>query len=191
MIWLRFFLTLATGGIKITAGSTYTASFYYRFPTSSSFTGSVVVGLQTTSGQALGSATASISGSQTSWKQVTVSITPSATPSSTSNLFTITFDGAAASGQNINFAMLSLFPPTFKNRVNGMRQDLAQALADIGPAFFRFPGGNNLEGQTVASRWQWNTTVNFYRYFSLFISHFDEFGVLLGWSFNQQTRTSR
>lgn len=27
------------------------------------------------------------------------------------------------------------------------------------PAFFRFPGGNNLEGQTFATRWQWNATV--------------------------------
>jgi alpha-N-arabinofuranosidase len=28
------------------------------------------------------------------------------------------------------------------------------------PSFFRLPGGNNLEGQTVATRWQWNNTVN-------------------------------
>ncbi|KIJ46036.1 glycoside hydrolase family 51 protein [Sphaerobolus stellatus SS14] len=146
-------------GLKVTAGSTYTASFYYRFPTSSSFSGSVTVGLQTAGGQALGSTTATISGSQTSWQQVTVTFQATTTPSSTSNLFTVTLDGAAASGQNINFAMLSLFPPTFKNRANGMRQDIAQALADIAPASFRFPGGNNLEGNTVSTRWQWNTTV--------------------------------
>lgn len=34
-----------------------------------------------------------------------------------------------------------------------------QALVEMGPSFFRFPGGNNLEGQTAATRWQWNTTV--------------------------------
>jgi len=28
------------------------------------------------------------------------------------------------------------------------------------PSFFRLPGGNNLEGQTVATRWQWNNTVS-------------------------------
>ncbi|KAF8880022.1 glycoside hydrolase superfamily [Infundibulicybe gibba] len=55
--------------------------------------------------------------------------------------------------------MLSLFPPTFKNRANGMRVDIAEALAEMGPSFFRLPGGNNLEGQTVATRWQWNNTV--------------------------------
>ncbi|KAF8880023.1 glycoside hydrolase family 51 protein [Infundibulicybe gibba] len=146
-------------GIKVTAGSTYTASFFYRFPTASSFRGNVVVGLQTTGGQVLASATAAVSGAQTTWAQVTVTLHPTTTPSSTSNRFTVTLDGAAASGQTINFAMLSLFPPTFKNRANGMRADVAGALAEMGPSFFRFPGGNNLEGQTVATRWQWNNTL--------------------------------
>ncbi|KAF8882698.1 alfa-L-arabinofuranosidase precursor [Infundibulicybe gibba] len=146
-------------GIKVTAGSTYTASFFYRFPTASSFRGNVVVGLQTTGGQVLASATAAVSGVQTTWTQVSVTLNPTTTPSSTSNLFTVTLDGAAASGQTINFAMLSLFPPTFKNRANGMRVDIAEALAEMGPSFFRLPGGNNLEGQTVATRWQWNNTV--------------------------------
>jgi alpha-N-arabinofuranosidase len=146
-------------GIKVTAGSKYTASFYYRFPTSSSFKGHVVIGLQSTSGQVFGSATAQLSGSQTTWKQISVSITPSANASNTTNLFTITVDGASAAGQTINFAMFSLFPPTFKNRVNGMRVDIAETLAEMGPSFFRLPGGNNLEGQTTATRWQWNATV--------------------------------
>lgn len=112
-------------GIKVTAGSTYTASFFYRFPATTSFQGNVVVGLQTTSGQVLVSASTAISGAQTSWQQITVTLRPTTTPSSTANIFTITLDGAAASGQNINFAMLSLFPPTFKNRPNGMRADIA------------------------------------------------------------------
>jgi len=40
-----------------------------------------------------------------------------------------------------------------------MRLDIGTALAEMGPSFCRFPGGNNLEGQTVATRWQWNTTI--------------------------------
>ncbi|KAF8891085.1 alfa-L-arabinofuranosidase precursor [Gymnopilus junonius] len=146
-------------GIKVAAGSTYSASFYYRFPTSSSFSGNAVINLQSTSGQVFGSATVQLSGSQTTWKQVSASITPSTSASSTSNLFTVTLDGASASGQTINFAMFSLFPPTFKGRANGMRVDIAEALAEMGPSFFRLPGGNNLEGQTTATRWQWNATV--------------------------------
>ncbi|KAF9459124.1 alfa-L-arabinofuranosidase precursor [Collybia nuda] len=146
-------------GIKVTAGSTYTASFFYRFPTATRFRGNAIISLQTTSGQVLGSTTTALSGAQTTWKKVTVQFSPTKTPSSTANRFVITVDGSAASGQSINFAMLSLFPPTFKNRANGMRVDIATTLAEMGPSFFRLPGGNNLEGQTVPTRWQWNTTL--------------------------------
>lgn len=38
--------------------------------------------------------------------------------------------------------MVSLFPQdTFKGRKNGLRKDLAQAIADLKPKFIRFPGG--------------------------------------------------
>ncbi|KAG6810930.1 hypothetical protein H0H92_009737 [Tricholoma furcatifolium] len=146
-------------GIKVTPGSTYSASFYYRFPTASSFSGTATVSLQTTGGEILGSSTVTLSGSQTSWVQVTTQIVPTINPGSTSNQFAITLSGAAAAGQTINFAMLSLFPPTFNNRPNGMREDIATILSEMGPSFFRFPGGNNLEGQTFDQRWQWNATV--------------------------------
>ncbi|KAK0196649.1 arabinofuranosidase [Armillaria mellea] len=145
-------------GIKLTQGSLYTASFFYRFPSASSFRGNINVGLQTTTGQVLASSSIFVSGSHTSWTQVNARLRPSTTPTSTANIFTVTVDGAAASGQTINFAMFSLFPPTFKNRLNGMRVDIANALQDLGPSFFRFPGGNNLGG-TVAQRWQWNATL--------------------------------
>ena len=51
---------------------------------------------------------------------------------------------------------ISLFPVnTFKNRENGMRRDLAQALADLKPGIFRFPGGCIVEGTDLATRYQW------------------------------------
>ncbi|KAF8607098.1 glycoside hydrolase [Ceratobasidium sp. AG-I] len=57
--------------------------------------------------------------------------------------------------------MFSLFPPTYKGRANGMRVDLAEALAATKPGVWRFPGGNNLEGGTVATRWKWNETAGY------------------------------
>ncbi|KAJ7098378.1 alfa-L-arabinofuranosidase precursor [Mycena epipterygia] len=146
-------------GIKVAAGSTYTASFHYRFPTASSFKGSVTVGLQTTAGQSLVSTTVPITAATTGWKLVNVTLKPTRSATSTANNFTVTLNGATASGQTVNFALFSLFPPTFKNRPNGMRVDIATTLSEMGPSFFRLPGGNNLEGQTVAQRWQWNATV--------------------------------
>ncbi|KAF8342413.1 arabinofuranosidase [Amanita rubescens] len=148
-----------TIGIKVTAGMPYKASFYYRFPISSSFTGTLTVGLQTTEGQVLAASQVLVCGSQTSWKQVNIKLIATITPPSTANLFAITLDGGAANGQTIHFAMLSLFPPTFNDRPNGMRIDIAQALQEARPSFWRFPGGNNLEGKTASTRWKWYNTV--------------------------------
>ncbi|KAJ7054459.1 arabinofuranosidase, partial [Mycena amicta] len=147
-------------GIKVTAGTTYTASFHYRFPTASAFRGAATVGLQTTAGASLVSTKVAISAATTAWQTVEVTLRPAASAASVANNFVVTLDGAAASGQTLNFALFSLFPPTFKNRANGMRADIAQVLADMGPSFFQNSrtGGNNL-GQTVAQRWQWNATV--------------------------------
>ena len=113
-------------GIKVTAGTQYKVSFFYRFPISSSFMGTLTVGLQTLEGQVLAASQVPVYGSQTSWKNVNAILIPTTTPPSTANLFTVTFDGDAAAEQTINFAMLSLFPPTFKDRPNGMRLDIAQ-----------------------------------------------------------------
>lgn len=55
---------------------------------------------------------------------------------------------------------ISLFPVnTFKNRENGMRRDLAQALADLHPGIFRFPGGCIVEGTDLDTRYQWKNTI--------------------------------
>ncbi|KAK0502281.1 glycoside hydrolase family 51 protein [Armillaria luteobubalina] len=145
-------------GMKITAGNTYNASFYYRFPESSDFFGELDVSLQTSEGIVLASAPVFVSGDQTSWMQVFVSLTSDITPDATDNVFVVTTDGAVVSGLTINFAMFSLFPPTFSNRPNGMRIDIAETLQAMKPSFFRFPGGNNL-GQNTASRWVWNATL--------------------------------
>ncbi|KAJ3764348.1 glycoside hydrolase family 51 protein [Lentinula raphanica] len=145
-------------GIKVNSSNTYNASFFYRFPTASSFSGTATVGLQTSTGQILGASNMTLSGSQTDWLQVFTTIQPNTTPDSLTNNFTVSVDGGALAGQTINFAMFSLFPPTFKNRPNGMRIDIAETLSAMAPSFFRLPGGNNL-GQTVATRWQWNNTV--------------------------------
>ena len=55
---------------------------------------------------------------------------------------------------------ISLFPVnTFKGRENGMRRDLAQALADLHPGIFRFPGGCIVEGTDLETRYQWKNTL--------------------------------
>jgi alpha-N-arabinofuranosidase len=59
----------------------------------------------------------------------------------------------------IELDMVSLFPKdTWKNRPNGLRPDVVQLLADLKPAFMRFPGGCIVEGRDLNKRYQWKTT---------------------------------
>ncbi|MCJ1322698.1 hypothetical protein MMC15_008047 [Xylographa vitiligo] len=75
------------------------------------------------------------------------------------NVFAVTFDAAEVNGSTFYFDLISLFPETFKNRPNGLRKDLAQAVYDLKPTFLRFPGGNNIEGNSISDRWIWNNTI--------------------------------
>lgn len=55
---------------------------------------------------------------------------------------------------------ISLFPAeTWKNRENGLRKDLVEALYDLNPGVFRFPGGCIIEGNTLETRYQWKNSV--------------------------------
>ena len=55
---------------------------------------------------------------------------------------------------------ISLFPVnTWEQRENGLRADLVQALYDLNPGVFRFPGGCIIEGNTLATRYQWKNSV--------------------------------
>jgi alpha-N-arabinofuranosidase len=53
---------------------------------------------------------------------------------------------ASSVKEPLNFNLLSLFPPTYNDRPNGLRVDLMEAMAALKPSHFRLPGGNNLEG---------------------------------------------
>ena len=74
------------------------------------------------------------------------------------NQFTLTFEPESTE-QVLNFNLISLFPPTYNDRPNGMRKDLMEAIKDLNPSFLRIPGGNNLQGHWDNSRWRWNETL--------------------------------
>jgi alpha-N-arabinofuranosidase len=60
----------------------------------------------------------------------------------------------------VDLDFISLFPEkTWKNRPNGLRADMVQALADLKPGFLRFPGGCIVEGSDLDKRYQWKTTI--------------------------------
>ena len=51
------------------------------------------------------------------------------------------------------------FRQLINTRPNGTRPDIMQLLADMQPKFLRFPGGNYLEGNTIAERFNWKETI--------------------------------
>ena len=60
----------------------------------------------------------------------------------------------------VDLEHVSLFPvDTWNGHENGLRKDLAQALNDINPGVFRFPGGCIVEGTDLDTRYNWKNSV--------------------------------
>ncbi|KIM20379.1 glycoside hydrolase family 51 protein [Serendipita vermifera MAFF 305830] len=97
--------------------------------------------------------------STTKFTKLEAVLTPTAAAPSSNNTFAITFDAAEAKGQTFYFDLISLFPPTFKGRKNGLRKDLAEHLISLNPKFLRFPGGYNLVGSSIDNRWNWKKNI--------------------------------
>ncbi len=110
---------------------------------SSDFTGSLTVSLKSAQGTVYASKT--LGGVSSEWQKLIFELQPVVSAPSEDNVFSVVLDGSKAKGQTIFFGLFSLFPPTFRGRENGMRIDLAEAMAATHPSVWRFPGGNNLE----------------------------------------------
>ena len=93
-----------------------------------------------------------VSGSE--WKKYEAVLTPGKTAQK--GCLRVLLSGT----RSVALEHVSLFPVnTFKNRENGMRRDLAQALYDMHPGVLRFPGGCIVEGESLKHRYQWKNTI--------------------------------
>lgn len=99
-------------------------------------------------------ATADVTVDSREWKKYQVILKPEVTnPKAILRIF-------LASRQTVDLEHISLFPvDTWQGHENGLRKDLAQALADIKPGVFRFPGGCIVEGTDIASLYDWKKSV--------------------------------
>ena len=139
-------------GIPVKPNATYRASFYAKAdPT---FTGPLTVDIQSADGATV-QATAQVPALTADWKQYTVTLSTGAAAPSTTNRFVV----SAGSMGTVWLSQVSLMPPTYKNRPNGNRPDLMEKMDDMQPAFLRMPGGNYLEGDTIADRFEWKDTI--------------------------------
>ncbi len=138
-------------GINAVEGRTYKLSFWAK--SNKGFKGTLNAKLQSAQGTTLGDTGVKVSLSK-EWKKYTATIT--ATGNDPRAEFSLTADKAG----EFMIDVVSLFPPTFKNRENGMRPDLAQMLADMHPRFLRFPGGCFVEGQNSPDNaFRWKRTI--------------------------------
>ena len=124
----------------------YTGEFYVR----GTYNGPVRVNLtSTTTGQSFSFKTIHVTSTSGNWTHYTYTLHPGHKASDVNNVLSLSFDSSKSTDGSLNFNFISLFPPTYKNRANGMRVDLMEALAELSPSYNRIPGGNNLEGSKL------------------------------------------
>lgn len=139
-------------GMALQPDTAYKGSFYAKG--NAEELGPVTVSLiSNNTGKEL--ATARVGNAKSSWKRYDFTLkTSKLTPSSTNHL-SISVGHAG----KVWISLVSLFPPTYKNRENGNRPDLMEMLAAMHPTFLRLPGGNYLEGDQIDERFDWKTTI--------------------------------
>ncbi len=142
-------------GIGVKKGQEYRFSVWARIPEGSK-PGKIRVELVNTASageqQAFAAETLEIDTKE--WKKYQVMLRPDVTDAkAVLRIF-------LAAPQTVDLEHASLFPTdTWKGHENGLRKDLAQALADIKPGIFRFPGGCIVEGTDLATRYDWKKSV--------------------------------
>lgn len=148
-------------GIAVRAGEQYDFSVFAR----QLFTGNhwggkgvlesssrLVVRLENKERAVLGESALEISGRD--WQRLASSITATNSDPTARLVLLSQTKGAVALDE------ISLFPHvTFKNRANGLRADLAQAIADLHPKFIRFPGGCLVHGHGLGNMYRWKDSI--------------------------------
>ena len=137
-------------GINTVQGRTYRLSFWAK----GKYTGSIKAELRGQRGDAV-YADAKIDGSiGKNWTKYTATL--QAKDNDPKARFALVFDGKGT----VQLDVVSLFPPTWKNRENGLRPDLANMLYQMHPKFMRFPGGCFVEGQeSPDNAFRWERTI--------------------------------
>lgn len=137
-------------GIGLKQGEDYRFSVYARTPDASPM--KLSIELVNSNGQNLLKKEIEVSGNN--WQKLTATLKSPFTDAHARLRVVLLTKGT------VDMDHISLFPVnTWKQRENGLRKDLAQALYDLNPGVFRFPGGCIIEGNTLATRYQWKNSV--------------------------------
>jgi alpha-L-arabinofuranosidase len=139
-------------GIALKTGEKYDFSLFAKSERPENITVTLIDGNGSVAGNE-----ASIKINSKQWKQYKAVLTASKTIAN-AKLSILTPSSTLSAQCSVD--MVSLFPQkTFKNRKNGLRADLAQAIADLRPRFVRFPGGCVAHGDGLENMYRWKNTV--------------------------------
>lgn len=139
-------------GIALAPGVTYTLSLYAK--AAPGFSGPITVSLESELGVVFAQET--LSGVTATWQKFTAVLeVKNLAASTTTNRLVV----SASTVGTVWFDMVSLFPPTWKGRPNGLRPDVMDFLAAAAPQFLRFPGGNYVQGSDANTYFRWETTI--------------------------------
>ena len=142
-------------GIAVKKDATYRFSLWARCPEGGKSTLEVSFVDNDTMGEDQRFVTVKVDISGKEWKKYTATLKSPRTEAKGALRIFLAGDKSTTDVEHI-----SLFPTdTWKGRENGMRKDLAQALYDMHPGVFRFPGGCIVEGTDLESRYQWKNSV--------------------------------
>ncbi|BCM91231.1 extracellular exo-alpha-L-arabinofuranosidase [Abditibacteriota bacterium] len=139
-------------GIPVVANQTYQVSLWAK--ASPGARGGLTLALESADGnQKYG--TAEVEALTGEWKKYTLTMRGGAAPANTIGRFAAYAKGTGT----VWMTLVSLMPPTYKNRPNGFRSDLMEKMAAMKPAYLRLPGGNYLEGITLQGKFDWKKTL--------------------------------
>jgi alpha-L-arabinofuranosidase len=138
-------------GIPVRPHAAYSGSFYAKTDSPGL---PVDITLQNDQTGAI-AASATVTGITGEWKRYAFVLKTGDVAVSSNNNLILTIAQPATVWLNL----VSLFPPTYHGRPGGNRVDIMNLLAAMEPKFLRFPGGNYLEGDHIAERFDWKKTI--------------------------------
>lgn len=139
-------------GIPVKPNTQYKVAFYAKG--GNGFHGALTASLQSDDGQTT-YASADTEAVTGSWTKYNLVLNTKDLEPTTKARFVISGQGAGT----VSLSLVSVFPPTYNNRPNGLRIDLMEKLAQMKPSFIRLPGGNYVEGSTFPTRYNWKQMI--------------------------------
>lgn len=137
-------------GIGLKKGEEYRFSVYIRTPEIKPM--KLSIELVNSNGENLLKKELEVKGNE--WKKLTAILKPPFTDSHSRLRILLLTKGT------VDMDHISLFPiNTWEKRENGLRADLVQALYELKPGVFRFPGGCIIEGNNLSTRYQWKNSI--------------------------------